>query len=93
MEKVGVDAVPGHAVCVLHKGAWLKWHMEGYVFLAGPAFTICRATWGFAKRHGLFPNSQSQKSSHLGSIQSCGCLGLSRDVDITIHKLWASGTF
>lgn len=75
MGRVGVGAVPSHAVCVRHKGAWLKRHMEAYAFLAWPPFTYAELP-GFAKRHGLFYNSQSQESFHLGSVQSCGCLGL-----------------
>lgn len=52
VKKVGVGAVSSRAVCVLHKGAWLKRHMEAQAFLAWQPFTMWRATWEFAKRRG-----------------------------------------
>lgn len=54
MEKVEMGASSSRAACILHPGAWLKRHMEAYVFLAWPPFTICRATGGLPRGMGYF---------------------------------------
>lgn len=54
MGRVGVGAVPSHAVCVWHKGAWLKRHMEAHAFLAWPPFTYAELHGGLPRGMGYF---------------------------------------
>lgn len=49
-----VGAAPSHAVCIRHKGAWLKRHMEAYAFLAWPPFTYAELHGGLPRGMGYF---------------------------------------